>query len=42
MTETNIALLSRLVESSPVIVLVCFFFIGLLLLGAHLALRGIL
>lgn len=31
MTETNIALLSRLVESSPVIVLVCFFFIGLLL-----------
>ncbi|GIX11597.1 hypothetical protein [Elioraea sp.] len=31
MTETNIALLSRVVESSPVIVLVCFFFIGLLL-----------
>jgi hypothetical protein len=30
MTETNIALPSRLIESSPVIVLVCFFFIGLL------------
>lgn len=31
MTDADITLMSRLVESSPVIVLVCFAFIGLLL-----------
>jgi hypothetical protein len=31
MNESDIALLTRLIESSPAVVLVCFFFIGLLL-----------
>jgi hypothetical protein len=31
MNESDIALLTRLIESSPAVLLVCFFFIGLLL-----------
>jgi len=35
MYPDSIALLTRLVESSPVVLLVCFFFIGLLLRWHH-------
>jgi hypothetical protein len=35
MNDNNIALLTQLIESSPAVVLVCFFFIGLLLRWHH-------